>query len=80
MIKDTLILITKFVRTGIISAGELIIWLAINNNEIYLMLWNTDYIRPTIILGLISIPVISAIREYQQKKRDINQLISRIEF
>ncbi|MBS3124345.1 hypothetical protein J4437_07000 [Candidatus Woesearchaeota archaeon] len=80
MIKDTLILITKFVRTGIISAVELIIWLAINNNEIYLMLWNTDYIRPTIILGLISIPVISAIREYQQKKRDINQLISRIEF
>ena len=80
MIKDILILLTKFVRTEIISAIELMIWLTIKNNDFYLMLWNTDYVRPAMALGLVSIPIISAIQEYQQKKRDITQLISRIKF
>ena len=80
MIKDILTLLTKFVRTEIISAIELMIWIAIKNNDFYLMLWNTDYVRPTMALGLISIPIISAIKEYQQKKRDINQIMRRIKF
>lgn len=80
MIKDILILLTKFVRTEIIGAIELMIWLVIKNNDFYLMLWNTDDVRPAMALGLLSIPMISAIQEYQQKKRDINQLISRIKF
>jgi hypothetical protein len=80
MIKDVLILLTKFIRTEIISAIELMTWLAIKNNDFYLMLWNTDYIRPAMALGLVSIPLISAIQEYQQKKKDINHLIRRITF
>lgn len=68
MIKDILILLTKFIRTEIISAIDLMIWIAIKNNDFYLMLWNTDYVRPAMALGLVSIPIISAIQEYQQKK------------
>ena len=80
MIQDILRLLAKFIRTEIIGAVELMVWLAIKNNDFYLLLWNTDYVRPAMALGLISIPLISAIQEYQEKKRDINQIISKIKF
>ena len=80
MIKEIIDLLTKFVRTEIIGAIELMTWLAIRDTEFYLMLWNTDYVRPAMALGLIAIPIISALQEYNEKKRDINQILRRIKF
>jgi len=78
MIKDIFALLTKFIRTEIITILEIITWLAIKNTDFYLMLWNTNYVRPAMTLGLISIPVISALIEYKENKREINKILSNI--
>ena len=73
MIKYIILLFTKFLRTEIIGFIELTIWLIIKNLDIYLMLWNTESVRPTMILSLLIIPLLSAIQEYQQKKRELSR-------
>jgi hypothetical protein len=78
MIKYIILLFTKFLRTEIIGFIELTIWLIIKNLDIYLMLWNTESVRPTMILSLLIIPLLSAIQEYQQKKRDIDSIIKKL--
>lgn len=71
-------LFAYFVKTEIIGAVELIIWLAIKENDFYKELWNTDYVRPAMTLALIAIPVISAISDYHQNKKNIAIILREI--
>ena len=74
-VQNLLKLFLEFTRTEIIAAVELATWLLIKETDFYLMLWQTDYVRPAMILGLIAIPVIFAINEYQTKKKRIDKLL-----
>jgi len=80
MIKDFLELLSYFIKTEVISAVELLLWVTVKNTDFYLMLWNTDYVKPAMALGLLSIPLISLIQEYNNKKREISNILKKIKF
>lgn len=73
-------LLGKFVKTEVISALELILWLTIKNSPIYQIFWQSDVVRPAMALGLLAVPVISAVIDYQSNKRDIDSLLRELSY
>ncbi len=74
--QNLLNLLFEFTQTEIITAIELSVWLLIKETDFYQMLWQTDYVKPAMALGLIAIPLISAFQEYKSKESKIKRLLN----
>ena len=68
-------LLFQFIITEIIAGIELAAWLLIKETDFYQMLWNTSYVRPAMALALVAIPVISALKEYDDNEKQIKLIV-----
>jgi hypothetical protein len=66
-------LLLCFAKTELISFVELLVWLSIKESDIYQMFWSISYTRPTIMLSLLVLPVMSTFYDYQENKHKITQ-------
>lgn len=63
-----------FIKTILVGFIESLLFLAIRDIDFIQMLWEAELVRPAMVLGLVAIPLILAIKEYQENKKFIEDL------